>query len=57
MSENNLNDLDNSNAEIYRRSLLSLTSENEQLRRNVRDLQEQLQRSYVRINELLSEKT
>jgi hypothetical protein len=56
MSDNNLNDLDNSNAEMYRRSILSLTSENEQLKNNVKDLQEQLQNSYKRINQLMSEK-
>jgi predicted RNase H-like nuclease (RuvC/YqgF family) len=52
MSENNLNDLDNSNAEVYRRELVAINKENNILRENVKQLQEQLQNSYKRIEEL-----
>ena len=55
MSENTLMDLDNSNAEMYRRQLLVLAEENRILRQNVRDLQEQLQNSYKRISNTASE--
>lgn len=53
MSENNLiNDLYNSNAELYRRELASMSRENKILRENVKQLQEQLQNAYKRIEEL-----
>jgi len=52
MSENSLNDLDNSNAEVYRRELVAINKENNILRENVKQLQEQLQNSYKRIEEL-----
>jgi predicted RNase H-like nuclease (RuvC/YqgF family) len=52
MSENNLNDLDNSNAEVYRRELVAINKENNILRETVKQLQEQLQNSYKRIEEL-----
>ena len=51
-TENNLMDLDNSNAELYRRELLAQANEIQTLRENVRQLQEQLQNSYKRIEEL-----
>jgi hypothetical protein len=51
-NENNLMDLDNSNAELYRRQLLALSNENDLLRQNVRELQEQVYAGYKRIKEL-----
>ena len=54
MSENSLNDLDNSNAEVYRRELVAINKENNILKENVKQLQEQLQNSYKRIAELTS---
>lgn len=56
MSTDNLLDLDNSNAELYRRQLLASAEENRILRHNVKELQEQLQNAYNRIDELVSEK-
>lgn len=50
-------DLDNSNAELYRRMILSRDHEIEALRENVNQLQEQLQGAYKRIAELISEKS
>lgn len=44
--------LDPTGNELYRRELLALTQENETLRKNVQELQEQLQNSYKRIGEL-----
>lgn len=46
--------LDNSNAEMYRRMILSLTNENDVLKSNVKELQGQLQEAYKRIAELTS---
>lgn len=57
MTEKNLNDLDNSNAEIYRRKLIAVEKENQILRENVRQLQEQLQYSYTRIDELIKKES
>jgi hypothetical protein len=60
MSEKTFNDLDNSNAEVYRRKLLevaeqnrNLINENKILLENVTQLQEQLQCAYIRIRELI----
>jgi predicted nuclease with TOPRIM domain len=57
MTEKLLNDLDNSNAEIYRRKLIAVEKENQILRENVRQLQEQLQYSYTRIDELIKKES
>lgn len=51
MNESGLT-LDPTGNELYRRELLALSNENATLRRNIQELQEQLQNSYKRISEL-----
>lgn len=47
--------LDVTGNEQYRRELIAVQQENEILKNNVRDLQEQLRASYIRIDRLIQD--
>jgi len=47
--------LDITGNEQYRRQLIAVEQENEILKKNVRDLQEQLRASYIRIDRLIQD--
>ena len=47
--------LDTTGNEQYRRQLIAAEQENEILKNNIRDLQEQLRASYIRIDRLIQD--
>lgn len=55
MKEDEGLNLDITGNEQYRRQLIAVEQENEILKNNIRDLQEQLRASYIRIDRLIQD--